>query len=218
MPTAATPTNPSSSDPSARTSQRPCQADKQPPSTHSRQCSREHKDKRSTGDERPRGARPIFPKSLLSVEVFETRFENPFKPRSLRWTHTGPQQMSTFKGRTVTSRPEQQSPLKKNVSLRLMPPALKLNFASRTLLGRVPCAAGDSSAAPNSSVSSTITHDSTIPSGTSTGSTSPVSGVSFLAKSICIRNGVPRTDPYGAPYFARLPDGSSEARGHLHED
>lgn len=74
--------------------QPPCQADKQPCSTHSRQCSCGQKDNslRSTGDERPRFSRPSFPQNLLSVEVFETRFENPFKPRSRRQAHTGPGQ------------------------------------------------------------------------------------------------------------------------------
>ncbi|RDX48042.1 hypothetical protein OH76DRAFT_1405295 [Lentinus brumalis] len=135
--------------------------------------------------DRPRLARPACRENSLAEEVFETRFENPFKAFS-RGFGQRRERAGSARGTSLASHPQEASP-RKSVKLRVVLSSLRHSFSS--------AGSDDSSAgSPGATISSQSTSDSSASSASS--SSEPED---------CIRNGVQRTDPYGPPYYADTP-------------
>ncbi|KAI0712959.1 hypothetical protein C8T65DRAFT_646294 [Cerioporus squamosus] len=139
---------------------------------------RKHSTSSTDPNDRPRLARPACRENSLSKEVFETRFENPFK--AIGRGVGQKQDRGGSAHNTSSSQPRAASP-RKTVNLRVVLSSLRHSFSS----------ARSDDVSPGPSISS----QSTANSSTSSGSESQD----------CIRNGVQRTDPYGPPYFADAP-------------
>nr|VWP01488.1 Cytochrome P450 33C9 [Ganoderma boninense] len=152
-------------------------------------------------DGRPRYARPACPANSLPGEIFETRFENPFKPRS----------------RSLNIKREKAAgadvdPSKRRRSLFVIFTSLRQSLIKHKLGG--PESEGAPSSPPSESPSSAASSRRTSVSS-ATGTTLSVGSGSGSTKSrwsFCTRNGVPRTDPYGPPHFAQIPMSNSEGR------
>ncbi|TBU22969.1 hypothetical protein BD311DRAFT_782010 [Dichomitus squalens] len=140
------------------------------------------------GDGRRRYARPARPENSITHEIFETRFENPFRPRS--WSAT----LKREKG-SASDTSSQASCTSRRLSVFGM-----LSTFRRSLVKK-----SDGDESPRDP--SPLSLDSSASSiGASVSSASSRSRWSF-----CMRNGVPRTDPYGPPYFAQPPIPSADA-------
>ncbi|TFK90375.1 hypothetical protein K466DRAFT_660836 [Polyporus arcularius HHB13444] len=158
----------------------------QVPRTPKRRRAHTFNEGRSSTDptDRPRLARPACRENSLSEEVFETRFENPFKAIS-RGFGQRRERGSTHRT-SIPSQPREASP-RKSANLRVVLSSLRHSFSSS--------GSGDGSAgSPGTTISSQSTSDSSASSASS--SSEPED---------CIRNGVQRTDPYGPPYYADAP-------------
>ncbi|KAI1785383.1 hypothetical protein LXA43DRAFT_1117341 [Ganoderma leucocontextum] len=153
-------------------------------------------------DGRRRYAQPARPENSLPGEIFETRFENPFKPRSKSLT------VKAEKASAVASdAPKRRSVFDIFSSVRRSLAKHKLGDSEAASLS----ASASASESPSSSLSSSRRTSVSSATGT-TLSVGSGSGSTKSKWSCCVRNGVPRTDPYGPPYFAQMPVPSSEGR------
>ncbi|PIL34070.1 hypothetical protein GSI_03781 [Ganoderma sinense ZZ0214-1] len=148
-------------------------------------------------DGRRRYARPARPENSLPTEIFETRFENPFKPRS--------------RSLNIKSEKAGADDAPKRRSLFAVFSLIKHKLGG--------------SQSPSQAAPSSPTSDSGTPSSASSPRTSVSSATGTILSvgsgsgstkskwSFCKRNnGVPRTDPYGPPHFAQMPTSRSEGR------